>query len=84
MATFTLSQSEWEFTKSRAILAMRASVVYVPTWQSPNVPNAYQLLIFTCQRTNKRANVPKVRQLFNLACQLAKGLLIFQLDVSKC
>ena len=57
MVTFTLSQSVWEFTKLHAIYAMRASVVCVPTWQRRNVPNACQLLIFTCQRANKRANV---------------------------
>ena len=31
MVAFTLSQSVWEFAKSCAIRAMRASVVYVPT-----------------------------------------------------
>ena len=31
MVIFTLSQSVWEFAKSRVIRAMRPSVVYVPT-----------------------------------------------------
>ena len=34
-----------------------------------------------CQRANKRANEPKVCQLFNLACQRAKGMPSFQLGV---
>ena len=66
MVTFTLSQSVREFAKSRVICAMHASVVYVPICQRANVPNACQLLIFTCQRANKchanfstwRDNVP--------------------------
>ena len=51
----------------------------VPTWSTcqranvPNVPNTYQLLIFTCQC----ANVPKVCQLFNLACQCQKTCQFF-------
>ena len=44
-------------------------------------PNTCQLLIFTCQRVNKRANVPKVCKLFDLACQRAKSLTTFQLGV---
>ena len=47
------------------------------------ISNAWQLLIITCQRVNKRANVPKVCQLFNLACQCAKGVAIFQLRLPK-
>ena len=39
-----------------------------------NVRNAYQ-------RANKRANEPKVCQLFNLAYQRAKGMPSFQLGV---
>ena len=35
------------------------------------------------QRSNKRANVPKVYQLCNLACQCAKGMSIFQLRLPK-
>ena len=38
---------------------------------------------FTYQRANKRANVPKVCQLFSLVCQPAKGELIFQLYLPK-
>ena len=49
-----------EFAKSRV---MRASVVYVP--------KACQLLIFTCQRANKRVNVSKAFQFFNFTCQEA-------------
>ena len=77
MVTFILSQNVCEFTKSRAICAIRASVVYMPTWPRHNMPNACQLLTFTCQHANKCANVPKVCQLFNLASQRAKTLLIF-------
>ena len=75
MVTFTLLQSVWEFPKLRAIRAMCASVVYEP--------NACQLFIFTGQRANKCANVPKVCQLFNLACQRAKSVLIFELRLPK-
>ena len=60
MFTFTLSQSIWEFGKSRVIRAIRASGLRT------NVPSACQLLIFTCQRANKHANVPEVCQLFNV------------------
>ena len=84
MVTFALSKSVWEFIKLHAIRAMRDSVVYVPTWQHPNVQNACKRLIFRCQGANKLANVPKVCQLFNLACQRAKSLLIFQLNVPTC
>ena len=38
---FTVMLFLWEFAKSGAMCAIRASVVYVP--------NACQLLIFTCQ-----------------------------------
>ena len=51
-----------EFAKSRAMRAMRASVVYVSTCRRANVPKAWQLLIFTWQRVNKRANVPKCKR----------------------
>ena len=44
-----------------------------------NVTNACQLLICACQRANKRANVAKLCQLFNLEYQRAKGVPIFQL-----
>ena len=52
----------------------RASMVYMPTCQ---------LLICTCQRTNKCANVPNLCQLFNLACQHFKGVPIFQIRLPK-
>ena len=57
MVTFTFSQSVWEFAKLCDIFAMRASMVYMP--------KACQLFIFTCQRANKCANVPKVCQFFH-------------------
>ena len=60
-----------------AIRAMCVSVIYVPMCKSAKVPNACQLLIFTFQRANKRANVPKLYQLFNLVCQHAKSEPIF-------
>ena len=34
MVTFELSQSVWEFTKSRTMRPMRANVVYVATYQT--------------------------------------------------
>ena len=63
--------------KSRAMRAIRASVIYVPTRLRANVPKTCQLLIFTCQRVNKRASVPKVCQFFKLACQHGKSRAIF-------
>ena len=42
--------------------AMRTSVVHVPTCARANVPKACKLVIFTCQRANKCANVPKACQ----------------------
>ena len=57
MATFTLSQSLWEFAKSRDI---RTSVVYMPTCQTRT---NFSFLRATCQkicrRAKKCANVPK-------------------------
>ena len=50
---------------------LRASVVYVPTCLRANSPKACQLLIFTCQRTNKRSNEPY-------------GVPMFQIGVSAC
>ena len=50
MVTFTLSQSKYEFAKSRAIRTMRASVVNVPMSQSAK--RVCQLRIFyvpSCQ-----------------------------------
>ena len=46
-------------------------VPYVPAWSAcscAHVPKACQLLIFTCQRANKCANM-QTCQFFNLACQ---------------
>ena len=69
-----------EFSKSRAMRAIRPRGVYESMCSRANVPKACQLLIFTyqvlpCQRANKRTNVPtcqpKACQLFNLACQRA-------------
>ena len=48
-----------------------------------HVSKACQLLIFTHQRTNKRANVPKAYQLFNLASHRVKEVPIFQLRLPK-
>ena len=63
---------------------MRASLIYVLTCQKhanflflrANVP----INVPTCQR----ASVPKVCQFFNLACERAKSVLIFQLGVPTC
>ena len=66
MVTSTLSKSVWEFAKSRAY------VPCMPAWSTcprDNVQNACQLLIITCQRANKRANVPKACQSFNFVFQ---------------
>ena len=62
----------------RVICAMRASMVYVPTCQHAT---ACQLLLFTCQRGNKRANVPKACQCFKLVHQRPKGVLVFLVGV---
>ena len=48
--------------------ARRTRVAYLPGLRV-KVPKALQLLIFTCQRVNKHANVPKACNLFHLACQ---------------
>ena len=48
-----------------------------------HMQNACQLLICTCEHVNKRTIVPKVCQVFNLACQLAKGVPIFQIRLPK-
>ena len=48
-----------------------------------HVSKAHQLLIFTHQRTNKRANVPKAYQLFNLASHRVKDVPILQLRLPK-
>ena len=48
-----------------------------------HVSKACQLLIFTHQRTNNRANVPKAYHLFNLASHRVKDVPIFQLRLPK-
>ena len=45
---------------------LAASVVYVLTCLCVNLPKAWQLLIFTYQRANKRANVPYGVPMFQL------------------
>ena len=57
MVIFILSQSVWEFAKWRAIPAMHAGVVDVPTCQK--CPN------FSCLRVNE----PEVCQFFNFAAK---------------
>ena len=71
------SWSHLHFHKAYMSLLNRMS--YVP-WASvwtmcpcAKVPNACELLIFMCQRANKRANVLKVYPLLNLGCQHARG-----------
>ena len=49
------------------VRAIPPRVVYVPTCSSGNVSKACQFLIFTCQNANKRTNLPKTCQFFNLA-----------------
>ena len=47
----------------------------VPAWSTyphASKPKVWQLLIFTCQHANKRANMPKACQLLNLVCQRTK------------
>ena len=66
---------------------MRASMVYVPTCQhAKSVPTSH-FYVPTSQRhinySTWHANMPKTCQLFNLACQLTKGIPIFQLCLSK-
>ena len=56
-----------EFSKSRAMRAIRPRGVYESMCSRANVPKACQLLIFTyqvlpCQRANKRTNVPTCQQ----------------------
>ena len=78
---------------------LAASVVYVLTCFCANLPKACQLLIFTYQRSNKRATVPygvpmfqlgmptcqMVFQCFNLACQRLKRCANFSnIPLTKC
>ena len=55
---------------------------HVPTCKRAKSVPISHFYVPTCQSANKRANVPKSYQLFNLACQHAKGVLIFQFGVS--
>ena len=59
--------------------AIRASVVYLSTCLRVNVPKECQVLIFTCQRANQHASVPKASRFFNLACQSPKACQFFKL-----
>ena len=70
MFTFTLSQSMWEFGKSRVIRAMRARGLRA------NVPSACQLPIFTCQRAK---GVPIIQ----LGIHRGIGVPIFQFHLLK-
>ena len=75
-------------------------VPFVPAWSTcphVNVPKAWQLLIFTCQRTNNRANVPTGQRQANVSnwranvpscvnfstwcANLPKSVLFFQLPL---
>ena len=76
MVIFTLSQSVWEFAKSRAICSMGASMVYVPTCQTRiSFPFYVPVKALTCQRCayfkTCCVNVRKACQVFNFACQKA-------------
>ena len=62
---FLMIRCSGEFAKLRATRAIRASVVYVPTSQHGDVPKARQFLIFTCQRSNNRANMPTCQRRTN-------------------
>ena len=57
---------------------LRARAAYVPTCLHANLSEACQVLIFTCQRTNKRANVPYGVPAFQL------GVSVFQLIAPAC
>ena len=64
-----------EFSKTLVMRAMRPRGVYMSMCPRANVPIVCQLLIFTyqvltCQRANKRVNVPTC-QFLKSACQLA-------------
>ena len=61
--------------RGRALHAIRASVVYVPTCSRTNVPKAYQLFIFMCQIINVAINLPKCVPFFQLP--LPKGIIFF-------
>ena len=63
--------------------AIRASVVYLSTCLRVNVPKECQVLIFTCQRANQHASVPKASRFFNLACQSPKACQFFKLACQK-
>ena len=53
-----------EFTKSRVMRAIRASVVFVPTYLRANVPKR---VIFSFLRANVTINVPKCQMRANVS-----------------
>ena len=66
-----------ELAKSHAMRAIHASVVYLPTCQKHA-----NFSFFTCQRANKRANVPMGQKYANFStwrANLPKGVPFFQL-----
>ena len=64
---------------------LRARAAYVPTCLHANLSEACQVLIFTCQRTNKRANVPYGVPAFELGVSMSQlGLSVFQLVGPAC
>ena len=61
-------------------------VPYVPVWSTcpfVHVPTCQKSADFSFLRANKRANVPKACQPFNLACQRAKRRAIFSTSPAK-
>ena len=79
MVIYTLSQSVWEFAKSRVIQIMCDSVVYVLTCKrTKRVPASHfyvPINLPICQRCANYStcpvNVPKMCQFSNFACQKA-------------
>ena len=77
MVTFTLSQSVWEFAKSRAIRVKRVTMVYVPIWQThanfsflrANVPINVPTYQGCDNYSTWNTNVPKGCQFFSFAYQ---------------
>ena len=79
MSDLSFSRYQTLFLKSYVLADMlacqrglRTKVIACQRGLCANVPKAFQLLIFTCQRTIKRGNVPYRVSVFNLACQRAK------------
>ena len=78
---------KWEKVENstkRSLLKCMPWVPCVPEWSTcprANVPKVCQYVIFTCQRANKRANVLKPFQFFNLACQRVRDVPIIQFGV---